>query len=235
MCHACASTYFQPVCRCHQCGIRMDQANTTSTTKLRCGQCLKQQPAYDATIVLADYVAPINQLVMAMKHAQGLSLAPWLAAQLADALQVHGRHDQDICRPDVALPVPLTQIKLAQRGFNQAWEITRPLTQKLNLHTSARQLQKIRDTLDQHTLPLRERSKNMHQAFAWSTTAGTTKTIQGSHIAIVDDVMTSGATLNEIAQLLKRHGASKVTNLVVCRTPAPETKLGANPHPSLTG
>lgn len=198
---------------------------------MHCGQCIKQPPSYDATVVLTDYIAPVNQLVMAMKHAQGLSLAPWLAAQLADALQQHC-HAQQSKLPDIVLPVPLSQLKLTQRGFNQAWEITRPLAQRLNIHTGAHQLQKIRDTLDQHTLPLKARRKNMHQAFAWSTTAGTINAIPGSHIAVVDDVMTSGATLNEIAQLLKRHGASKVSNLVVCRTPAPDNKPGANPiHP----
>lgn len=181
----------------------------------RCGDCLKHSPAFDATVVATDYAPPVDQLVLALKFGSRLALAPLFAAMLRDAL-LHAR------MPETALPsrltaIPLGSRRLAERGFNQALEIAKPLSRALGITLDARLTSRLRDTQAQAMLHPDERRKNIRNAFIVSSHA--IDAVRGQHIGVVDDVMTTGETLHEMAAMLKRFGATRVTNLVFARTP----------------
>lgn len=115
------------------------------------------------------------------------------------------------------MPVPLSRARLVQRGFNQSLQIARPLATLMQRPLYAQLLHRVRDTTAQTLLHPDQRRENILHAF--TPDEATKDRIRGRHIGVVDDVMTTGATLNEIAACLKRHGAVSVTNLVFARTP----------------
>jgi len=211
LCTLCEQRFFaHHPSRCHQCGIALNATDAA----LPCASCLQDQPDFDFTIVATDYVAPVDHLILALKFGHRLAIAPLLARLLHDAIVRQSLPSL----PDILLPVPLSPQRLAERGFNQALEIARPLSRATGIPLDAHVLERARDTAMQAQLPLKERHSNMRHAFV-PTTRGETA-IFNRHVGIVDDVSTSGATLNEIAGTLKRYGATRVTNLVVARTPA---------------
>ena len=194
---------------CSQCAIPLRSHDAGRI----CGACLRRAPAFDATIAAAAYDAPFDSLVRALKYRAELSLAPLLAELIAARISKM-KADKAI---DVLIPVPLSRERLGARGFNQALELARPLARKVGMAIDAASVLRIRDTLPQAALPYDERRKNMRDAFAVrdARRAG----LQGLCVGVVDDVMTTGATLNEFAATLKRAGAARVVNLVVARTP----------------
>jgi ComF family protein len=117
--------------------------------------------------------------------------------------------------PDVLAPIPLAPQRLAGRGFNQAWEIARPLGRQLGIAVSATLLTRRRDTVSQRALDQSARQANLRDAFVLDPP----RRLDGLHIGLVDDVMTTGATLREAARVLKAHGAARVTALPALRTP----------------
>lgn len=176
-----------------------------------CGACLSAPPAFDVTLVAADYAAPLDQLVLQLKFSGRLALAPLLAALLRDAVL----RQPGFVLPTVLCPVPLGPRRLAERGFNQALEIARPLARSLGVPLRARWLLRPRDTAAQSSMAPDQRQHNIADAFALADDAG----LQGCHVGLVDDVMTSGQTLQALAALCKRYGAARVSNLVFARTP----------------
>lgn len=211
LCTACEERFFQqPHPRCPQCGLQTNEADQHRP----CGQCLTTLPDYDATIVATDYIAPIDQAILALKFGHRLAIAPMLARLLHDALL----RSPGLTLPDMLIAVPLSPQRLAERGFNQSLEIARPLARATGMQLDIHLLQRTRDTAMQTSLPLAERQRNMRHAFVPSPRGS--EAIRGRHIAVLDDVLTTGSTLNAIAGVLKRHGAQRVTNLVVARTPA---------------
>ncbi len=176
-----------------------------------CGLCLARPPAFDATIAAGDYAAPLDQLLLQLKFAARLQLAPWCAAQLRD--QVLRQTAIGARLPDVIAPVPLGRARLAERGFNQALEVARPLSRMLGVPLAPRLLTRVRETAPQSAVAAAARLANVRAAFAASDAAA------GLHVAVVDDVMTSGRTLDALAAALKGAGAVRVTNYVVARTP----------------
>lgn len=119
-------------------------------------------------------------------------------------------------RPDRLIAVPLGQLRLRERGFNQALEIARPLSRALGISMDARLISRPHDTQAQALLHPDERRKNIRNAFL--VTGNAIDRVRGQHIGVVDDVMTTGETLNELAATLKRFGAARVTNFVFART-----------------
>lgn len=113
------------------------------------------------------------------------------------------------------LPVPLTAARLRARGFNQALEIARHVAPAGGARLEPRLAERSRETAPQMDLPLAERAQNVRGAFRCA------RALEGATVALVDDVMTTGATLHELAATLKRAGAVRVVNWVVARTPAP--------------
>lgn len=192
--------------RCIQCAIALDARHAAR----HCRTCLAGAPDFDATVVIADYAWPLDHLVTGLKFRAQLPLADWLAAQLGNALAAA---PGDL--PDVLLPVPLSPARLRSRGYNQAWEVARRIARRLDIPAHANALQRVRDNVAQATLDRAERLANLHGAFVAAEPAR----IAGRHIGVVDDVMTTGTTLGEIATQLKRAGATRVTNVVALRTP----------------
>jgi ComF family protein len=193
--------------RCRQCANPLP---ANAGVRL-CGGCLLQPPAFDATVVAADYAMPLDQLVLQLKFGQRLAHAALFARLLRDAVL----QQPDFVLPAVLCPVPLGPQRLAQRGFNQALEIARPLARALGVTLAPRLAWRVHDTQAQSSVAPDQRGRNVAHAFAIMEPA----LVQGRHIGIVDDVMTSGQTLNELAATFKRYGAARVSNLVFARTP----------------
>jgi len=167
-----------------------------------CGTCLAHPPWFDGTVAAWRYEYPVDRLVQALKFHGRLALAPYFARALA------GR----VGHADLVIPMPLHASRLVERGFNQAVEIASCLARETGNRILPRGAVRIRPTQPQANLPLEERSKNVRGAFECGLD------LAGTSIALVDDVMTTGATLNELARVLKRAGAARVENWVVART-----------------
>jgi len=212
LCVGCRTQFFsQRPCRCFQCANTLPYA--AEGGKTICGACLKQAPAFDRTVVTADYAAPIDQMVLSLKFGGNLALAPLLANMLRE--EYLRLNDDSGTLPNLLTVVPLGAERLAERGFNQALEIARPLARALGIPLEPRLAIRVRNTAAQALLQPKERRKNMRNAF--TLTPAAIDRIQGQHIAIVDDVMTTGETLGELAATLKRFGAARVTNFVFAR------------------
>src|SRR5690606_20869918 len=208
LCHHCMHRFFNfSTTRCVQCGVAVDNSHT------RCGHCLRTLPTFDATIVACDYAPPTDQLVLALKFGSRLALAPLLADLLCHALLQR----TNTPLPDILTVVPLGPHRLAERGFNQSLEIARPLAAASGIPLHPHLITRIRETPAQTSLLPRQRHHNVRHAFALQPDMQ--HVIAGRHIAVLDDVMTTGHTLDELAILLKQHGASRVTNLAFARTP----------------
>ena len=212
-CADCDLAYWnEPRLRCLTCALPLSAGHGSTATErqYRCPGCIAAPPAFDATIVLADYRPPLARLTLDLKFRSRLALAGALADRLARAAEDALAAD-DV--PDVVVPVPLARGRLASRGFNQAWEIARWLAHRLELPADATLLARVAETARQATLDADARRRNVEAAFA------VTRPVRGLAVAVVDDVMTSGATLEAAAQALKAAGARRVTNLAVLRTP----------------
>jgi ComF family protein len=179
-----------------------------------CGTCLSDPPSYDATITAVDYAAPLDHLVLQLKFSARLPLAPWFAQMLRDAVLAR----PGLPLPDFLCPVPLGASRLGERGFNQALEIARPLAAALGVPLEPTLAVRQLETRAQSGVSPYERAENIRGAFGIEDP----DLVAGRHVGLVDDVMTSGHTLDELAATFKRFGATRVTNLVFARTP---------PHP----
>ena len=188
--------------RCLRCALAAPEGAA------ECGRCLARPPAYDATVAALAYGFPADVLVQALKFRGELALAPLLGGLLARSLPPDAR-------ADLLLPVPLAAARLRARGFNPAMELARPLAAATGARLDPRLAERLRDTPPQVELPWAERAANVRGAF------GCARALEGAAIAVVDDVMTTGATLHELAATLKRAGASRVVNWVLARTPPP--------------
>lgn len=178
-----------------------------------CGNCLRRPPAFDATIVVTDYEAPLDQLVLDLKFGGQLALAPLFGSLLAEAM----RRQPPAAWPAVLAPVPLGRQRLVERGFNQALEIGRTLARELGLPLRARLLERCRETAPQTLIAPGERRANLRLAF--TVPPASLGQVGEQHVGVIDDVITTGVTLDEIAATLKRAGAARVTCLAFARTP----------------
>jgi ComF family protein len=208
VCLPCHADYVAPHRpRCRVC------ANPVEGRATVCGRCLASPPPFDATIAAADYAPPLDRLVLQLKFSARLAYAQWLAQALTDAVLAHPELDL----PHVLCPVPLGPRRLAERGYNQALEIARPLSRALGIPLHARLTVRPRDTEAQSTVAPSQRQQNIRHAF--TLPPASVGLVRGLHIGVVDDVMTSGHTLAALAATLKRFGAVRVTNFVFARTP----------------
>lgn len=176
-----------------------------------CGSCLNNPPAFTRTIAAMRYSFPVDALVQSLKYRANLTLAPILAQLLV--ISLHAAKT----KPDVIVPMPLHPLRLRERGFNQAMEIGRYVAKRLNIPLFPDCCKRIKHTQPQAELPWKQRQKNIRKAF------DCTIDLSGKHIAVVDDVMTTGATLNELASVLRKQGALEISNWIIART-LPEKK-----------
>ncbi|HUX90201.1 MAG TPA: phosphoribosyltransferase family protein [Gallionellaceae bacterium] len=168
-----------------------------------CGRCLQHPPHFKRTVATFAYAFPLDKLVLALKYGAKLNLANDLGEKLTLSVTV---------LPDCIVAMPLHPARLRERGFNQSLQLARRIGQQLNLPVLPSACKRVRNTPSQSTLPWKERSKNMRNAFSCAAE------VAGKHVAVVDDVMTTGATLNELAMALLDAGATEVSAWVVART-----------------
>ena len=194
--------------RCARCGLGRPDPNA-------CPACEQTAFAFDATCVLADYAPPLDRLIGALKFGGQLAAASALGYELAMALrrrQAAPALDQP--RPiDLIVAVPLSPARRQQRGYDQAQAIARALA-RASATAHGRALVRLRQTQAQSTLPRLERAANLLHAFGPRPGLR----LDGAHIALVDDVMTTGATLDAAARALRQAGAQRITAVVAART-----------------
>ena len=208
LCEQCEADFFSAHrSRCERCAISMSAAHAGGHRL--CGQCLGQPPHFDATTTLAEYVSPIDGMVKALKFTARLDLASFFGRLLA--LRVLAQSTDE--RKSIVIPVPLAFERARQRGFNQSHHIARAFAAASDKRLAADRLLRVRHTPPQQALALKERRLNVRGAFAVEGN------VDGESVFVVDDVMTTGSTLDEVARVLKRAGAAHVHNLIVARTP----------------
>jgi ComF family protein len=202
LCDACAAALPRCERACPRCALATQDGSA-------CGRCLSAPPPFDATCAALRYDFPADRLVRAFKYGGRLALAEPLARTLVDAVLGRGAP-----LPDCICAVPLAPLRQRHRGFNQAQEIARRVATQLRLPLRAA-LVRTRETPAQAGLSLRERARHVRDAFR------VTEPLEGLAVAIVDDVMTSGATLAAAARAARAAGAVRVEAWVVARTAAP--------------
>ena len=175
-----------------------------------CGRCLAQPPPFEATIAAFAYAFPVDRLMHAFKYHGRLALAEWCARAIGDERERRGSP-----APQRLVALPLSSERQRERGYNQAFEIARVLSRECRIPLLRGGVQRVRAAPPQAVLPWAERAKNVRGAFACEID------LRGLAVAVVDDVMTTGASLAELASTLKRAGAARVENWVVARTLPP--------------
>jgi ComF family protein len=171
-----------------------------------CGECQNHPPAYDGAHAVFRYASPVDRLIQDLKYNGRLELSRMLGGYLAEHIQA-----LDDPLPDMVIPVPLHVSRLRERGYNQSLEIARFIARQLQIPLDWKGAKRIRPTAPQAELPRDQRRKNVRGAFT------TSDIFFGRRVAIVDDVMTSGYTVNALAESLRRSGARDVRVWVVAR------------------
>ncbi|WP_339470701.1 ComF family protein [Pseudomonas capeferrum] len=194
---------------CLRCALPLPMANLT------CGQCSRRAPAFDQVIALWHYGFPVDTLISRFKHKRQWPLGRLMAELLGQGLQ--HRYAEGLAQPDLLLPVPLAKRRLRERGFNQAGMLARWLASQLGIDCDERLLLRTRETQAQQHLDAKTRRRNLRQAFCVTGH----KALAGRHVAVVDDVLTTGTTAQSIAQVLTKAGARRVDVYCLARTPKP--------------
>lgn len=197
ICSACCADL--PPLPQHHCPLCADR----TTHGERCGACLKDPPHFDVAVAAFRYNFPVDRIVHALKYGHQLAVADWCAHQLIALLKDHAFNR--------LVPLPLHPERLRERGFNQSGEIARAVGARLGIPVDIESLLRTRATAPQADLPHKERRRNVRGAFECRSD------LTGQHLLLIDDVMTTAATANECARILKVHGAASVTVAVVAR------------------
>ncbi|MFT5578863.1 MAG: ComF family protein [Paraglaciecola psychrophila] len=205
LCSACAAALPRLETRCQQCALPL------ATSHLACGECLIRPPPFSYTAAPWCYQFPVAQLISAFKYQRKYSYGETLGRLMLQQLIANYAARP---LPDSIAAVPLHWRRHWHRGFNQSELLANLYSRKLNIRRFYG-LQRHRNTPNQQSLNAAQRKKNLHNAFQISQQ----RTIAGQCIALVDDVMTTGATAREISQTLLNAGAAEVHIWVLARTP----------------
>ena len=174
-----------------------------------CGRCLaKRRPAIDSALAVFEYRFPLDRLVQRFKFGADLAIGRYLGEALAGRVV-------SLDRPGVIVVPPLSAARLRERGFHQALELARAVRHATGIPVDPSLVRRVRETESQHALDRRRRLANLRGAFACACA------VQGLHVGIVDDVITTGATAQSLARVLKEAGAARVSAWAVARTPDP--------------
>ena len=195
--------------RCRRCALPTPAAVTV------CGRCLLHPPGFDAALAALDYGHPWDAVLTRYKFHAALDLGAALTDRLVAAVEA-----ASLPLPVLLLPAPLSRERLKERGYNQSWELTRRLARQLCIPASPALLLRVRHSVQQMSLPLAERAGNVRDAFAVEPRR--CAELQGRDVAVVDDVMTTGATAEEITRVLRAAGAARVQIWALARTLPPE-------------
>ncbi|BBV89019.1 DNA utilization protein GntX [Enterobacter kobei] len=205
VCSVCTRSLERRITTCPQCGL------PAANRYLPCGRCLKNPPPWSALVAVDDYVRPLSRLIHALKFSGHSSLAPPLARLLLLAV-LQARRTRALPKIDMVVNVPLYRRRHWRRGYNQSDLLCRPLARWLGCRYTASALTRVHTTAVQHQLNARLRKRNLKNAFRLELA------VNGLHIAIVDDVVTTGSTVAELSRLLLRSGAASVQVWCLCRT-----------------
>ncbi len=208
LCEGCRQHFAAPRPRCERCALPLPTAAPL------CGACLHETPPWQRCFCIADYAFPWDRLVHRLKFEQSPELAPLLADLLRAAVD-----RQPTTLPQAFVPVPLSAARLAERGYDQAWQLARALGRNSNRPAWPRALERRFDARPQTRLSRRERRDNLRGAFVPGPPPS--PPLPGCHLALVDDVLTTGATASEATRTLLAAGAARVDLWVLARTPAP--------------
>jgi ComF family protein len=214
VCGDCLMRYARPVPRCWTCAARLP-LERIGHREAKCGRCLRAPPPLSRTIAALDYAFPWDGLLQHYKFHQAIELRETLLERLTQALL-----GAEAINPDWLLAVPLTLQRQRERGYNQSYELARSLARRHQLRCAADMLLRVRETSQQARLPLAVRSANVKGAFAIEPALA--PQLRGCRVVLLDDVMTSGATLFELARIVRRAGAADVQAWVIARTPETE-------------
>jgi ComF family protein len=202
LCDACVpSLPWYVSARCPQCAL-------PTSTGTYCGICLQHPPAFDHTIAPFRYAYPLDRLLQQFKYHQQLPLGKLLAQSMLPTLTPLLQAD----KPEVMVAMPMHPYRVRQRGFNHALELARHLQTALQIPLAMTGCSRTLDTPSQAGMDMKTRTRNLRGAFA------SQKHWQGKHVLVVDDVMTTGASMHALAKVLKQAGAGHITALVVART-----------------
>ncbi|WP_460713139.1 ComF family protein [Lysobacter terrae] len=214
LCPACCDELPWNACACPRCALPSAVAET-------CGDCLRREaalrqrgrlpadlsPALDGVHASFVYAAPIDRLLPRFKFHRDLAAGALLSQLMAEATE-------DLPRPDALVPIPLHRARLRRRGYDQALELARPLARALELPLRDDLLQRVRATAPQSELSAAARRRNLRRAFMVRPGVALP-----AHVVLIDDVMTTGATLHAAAEALKRAGVKRVDAWVCARVP----------------
>lgn len=170
-----------------------------------CGRCLSDAPLYDHTCAAFRYGFPLDKLIQSMKYGEQLPLAHELAKRLTNRVS-------DEAPPDLLVPMPLHPSKLRDRGYNQSMLIAATLSRRLKCPLLTKAVRRTRDTPAQSSLPWKDREKNVRDAFVCDVD------LEGKHVALIDDVLTTGASMNALAKAVRKRGAIRISVWVIART-----------------
>jgi len=198
---------------CLRCGLPLG----SSRDKI-CGACIQNAPPYMRTVCPLQYEFPANRLVQAFKFKRQLAAGRVLSHLICEYVS-----DLQLARPDMLIPVPLHNRRLIKRGFNQAYELASYAGRALDIPLLASALRRRRHTRAQSGLSRKQRRKNLQGAFYWHG-----KHKPGHHVALIDDVMTTGTTVMECARVLKKAGAKRVDVWVAARAVPARRRDGAS-------
>jgi ComF family protein len=210
LCAACAAELPRALAACPSCALPAPDGS-------RCGACLAHPPPWSRALAAFVYAFPVDRLLIELKYGGRLALADWAGTALATVVKASLARRSAAERPDRVVALPLTEARQRERGFNQAREIAARVAAAASLPL-ATALRRTGGTVPQTALAWKERARNVRGAFA---VAGD---VRGARIALVDDVLTTGATLAEAARTLERSGARDVECWVVARTLAPDAR-----------
>lgn len=206
LCAACAAELPRNRTCCARCALPL------AAPAPLCGECQRHAPPWDAAWAPFRYGWPLDRLESRFKFGRDLAAGRALAT-------LWQREDRPLPKPDLLLPVPLHRGRLRQRGYNQSLELAKPLVRQLGVPLRHDLLLRRRGTAAQTELDAVARRRNVRGAFA--VRAGVALP---AHVAILDDVMTTGATLAECARMLKHAGAQRVDVWALARAPSPSNR-----------
>lgn len=193
LCAACADELPENTCACVRCALPLFDSE-----RQVCGRCLTRLPAFDAAWSPFIYAQPLEWMISQLKFNAKL-----LQANVLSELMLQ-RLPEAAGKPDCIMPVPLHRQRLRQRGFNQSIELARPLSRALDVPLDVTSCRRLRATPPQTGMTAKQRRRNLRGAFEFPNDQNY------KHVVLFDDVMTTGATLNELAGLLRRHGVQRV-------------------------
>lgn len=198
-CKACELDFIKENLRCPVCA-KPHYATTV------CGKCSISPPLFSTTTVLFNYVYPVKKIILDFKFRKRTELSVLFGDKLLDKILSNDK------LPEALIPVPLHKKRQAQRGYNQSLELAKHLSKKLAIPVNTNLCERIVNTNPQSELPMKSRQKNVKDAFTLNNNN------VPKHIVIIDDVITTGSTINEISRLFKKAGCEQIDIWAIART-----------------